>query len=233
MATIATIDADDVIANSRTDINTNFANLNSDKIETSVIDIDTALTANSDAKIPSQKAVKAYVDSGGNPLASETSKGIVQEATDAQVTAGTATGVTGARLFINPSKLSLAKIYPVGSVYINAAVSTNPATLLGFGTWTAFGTGQVLVGVDAGQTEFTPLGKTGGEKTHQLTTAELASHSHSINGQNLGGSGIVLAIGGNPAGGSGTATSSGSAGSDTAHNNLQPYITVYMWQRTA
>lgn len=52
---------------SMTKINTNFTNLNSDKIETSVIDTDTTLSANSDSKIPSQKAVKAYVDSGGIP----------------------------------------------------------------------------------------------------------------------------------------------------------------------
>lgn len=62
MATITTIAAGDSITNSRSDINTNFANLNSDKIETSVIDTDTALSANSDSKIPTQKAVKAYVD---------------------------------------------------------------------------------------------------------------------------------------------------------------------------
>lgn len=62
MSTIVTIAASDLITNSRADINTNFANLNADKIETSVLDTDTALAANSDAKIPSQKAVKAYVD---------------------------------------------------------------------------------------------------------------------------------------------------------------------------
>lgn len=62
MSTIATINATDVIANSRTDINTNFSNLNTDKIETSYLDTDTALTANSDSKIASQKATKAYID---------------------------------------------------------------------------------------------------------------------------------------------------------------------------
>lgn len=62
MATIVTINASDQITNSRADLNTNFTNLNSDKIETSVLDTDTALAANSDAKIPSQKAIKAYVD---------------------------------------------------------------------------------------------------------------------------------------------------------------------------
>lgn len=103
MTTITTIQSTDVIANSRTDINTNFSNLNTDKIETSVIDTDTSLTANSDSKIPSQKAVKAYVDSGGNPNASTTVKGTVEEATLAEVQSGAATGGTGARLFINPS----------------------------------------------------------------------------------------------------------------------------------
>lgn len=66
MSTIVTIDATDQISASRADINTNFANLNADKIETSVLDTDTALAANSDAKIPSQKAIKAYVDAIGS-----------------------------------------------------------------------------------------------------------------------------------------------------------------------
>lgn len=106
MANITTINSGDLITNSRADINNNFANLNSDKIETSVIDTDTTLAANSDSKIPTQKAVKAYVDTGGNVNASETNKGIVEEATDAEVTAGTATGGTGAKLFITPAKLA-------------------------------------------------------------------------------------------------------------------------------
>lgn len=105
MTTITTIQSSDLITDSRTVINTNFSNLNSDKVETSAIDTDTALAANSDAKIPSQKAVKAYVDAGGNVNASETTRGIVEEATDAEVTAGTAVGATGAKLFITPTKI--------------------------------------------------------------------------------------------------------------------------------
>ncbi len=62
MATIVTIQGTDLITNSRTDINTNFSNLNADKIETSTLDTDTALAANSDAKIATQKAVKTYID---------------------------------------------------------------------------------------------------------------------------------------------------------------------------
>ncbi|MES2224137.1 MAG: hypothetical protein V4469_04370 [Patescibacteria group bacterium] len=108
MTTITSLVGTDGIttANSMTKINTNFANLNTDKIETSALDTDNTLSANSDAKIPSQKAVKAYVDAGGNVNASDTVKGIVEEATTAEVLAKTATGATGARLYINPSSLS-------------------------------------------------------------------------------------------------------------------------------
>lgn len=106
MATITSIAGSDNISTSDTVINTNFTNLNSDKIETSVLDTDTALAANSDAKIPSQKAVKAYIDTSGGANASETVRGIVEEATDAEVTAGTASGATGAKLFVSPAKLA-------------------------------------------------------------------------------------------------------------------------------
>lgn len=108
MTTITSLTGTDGVtaANSMTKINANFTNLNSDKIETSVLDTDTALTANSDSNVATQKAVKAYVDAGGNVNASETSKGIVEEATDAEVTAGTATGATGAKLFVTPAKLA-------------------------------------------------------------------------------------------------------------------------------
>lgn len=112
MATIATIQSTDVISSSRTDLNTNFSNLNNDKIETSYLDTDTALTANSDSKIATQKAVKTYVDSGGNPNASLTTKGISEEATAAEIDAGTQTGLTGAELFINPKYLNDCKNVP-------------------------------------------------------------------------------------------------------------------------
>lgn len=103
MSTITTINGGDQITNSRSTINTNFSNLNTDKIETSVLDTDTTLAANSDAKIATQKAVKTYVDTGGNVNASTSAKGIVEEATAAEIAAETAAGATGARLFINPS----------------------------------------------------------------------------------------------------------------------------------
>ena len=136
----------------------------------------------------------------------------------------------------------LKKAYPVGSIYINASVSTNPATLLGFGTWSAFGAGRTLVGIDSGDTEFNTLGKTGGAKTHTLTTAELATHAHKVSrGNNITGFATPY---GAPISGWGlqpeNEASSGAyyrdtdaAGSGNAHNNLQPYIVVYFWKRTA
>jgi hypothetical protein len=70
-----------------------------------------------------------------------------------------------------------ALVYPVGSIYFNAAVATNPATLLGFGTWAAYGGGRVMVGVHSSGT-FDGLNETGGAETHTLTTAEMPAHTH-------------------------------------------------------
>ena len=68
---------------------------------------------------------------------------------------------------------ALQAIYPVGSVYINATVATNPATLLGFGTWVTVGDGKVLVNQDTTDTSFDVLGETGGSKD-----AIAVAHSH-------------------------------------------------------
>lgn len=122
--------------------------------------------------------------------------------------------------------------WPVGAIF-TSVVSTNPATLLGFGTWSAFGAGRVLVGIDAGQTEFDTVKETGGSKTHTLTTTEMPSHTHTYNATSTGspkansdGTGYDLVTGI-------SSTNTGSQGGGGAHNNLQPYIVVYFWERTA
>lgn len=126
----------------------------------------------------------------------------------------------------------LAAIYPIGSVYINASDNSNPSTLFGFGTWVQFGAGRVPVGFDSTQTEFNSAEKTGGAKTHKLTIAEMPSHNHTAS--------VRGAI--NKSEGSGPAnaisidyynTTTSNTGGDGSHNNLQPYVTVYMWKRTA
>ena len=147
---------------------------------------------------------------------------------------GTDTTQIATTAFVNTAiaaipEVDLSSVYPVGSVYINASVSTNPATLLGFGTWTAFGAGRVLVGLNSGDTDFDTAEETGGAKTHTLTVNEMPAHTHSVpnsgSQNNSFDSGTTV--------GNDVTGTSGSTGGGQAHNNLQPYIVVYMWKRTA
>ena len=127
----------------------------------------------------------------------------------------------------------LETIYPVGSIYTNAGVATNPGTLLGFGTWSAFGTGRTIVGVDSSDTDFDAVRETGGAKTHTLTIAELPSHTHETtlrgNGEDETQNFPSASDNSDPS----RTMTSGATGGGGAHNNLQPYITAYMWRRTA
>jgi len=150
---------------------------------------------------------------------------------------------------------AIALLYPVGSVYTNASVSTNPGTLLGFGTWTAFGAGRVPVGFDSGNALFDSAEETGGSAdaitvshTHTATTTSTDSgHSHgsTVGSGFISNGGSEQLAGGNnlnfgrP---STTATATASISSTTSisttgssgtNANYQPYITVYMWKRTA
>jgi hypothetical protein len=145
--------------------------------------------------------------------------------------------------------------YPVGSIYMNAGVATNPSVLLGFGTWEAFGAGRVLVGQDAGNALFDTLEETGGSAdaitvshthTYSGTTSNNGDHNHATNisQDNFGGSILSFSqqqfdnstmvftstAGAHEHTFSGTTASTGSSGTNA---NLQPYITVKMWKRTA
>lgn len=182
--------------------------------------------------------------------------------------------------------------FPVGSVFL-AVVSTDPATLLGYGTWSAFGAGRMLVGRDAGDADFDTAEETGGAKTHMLTTAEMPAHTHVqdahthtqnshnhtqdahnhtqdahvhtqrrnnvTTGANSGWTTAFDTSSSSPVADSGTGTGSTVAtnqaatatnqaatatnqnatatnqntGGGGAHNNMPPYIVVYMWKRTA
>lgn len=139
-------------------------------------------------------------------------------------------------------------IYPVGSIYMSVNIN-NPSTLFG-GTWVAWGTGRVPVGVDSSVTAFNSVEKTGGERTHTLTAGEMPAHVHKIAGSSgnyfvgststlkrgicgsLSGSGRVYPYVDESASFF-EANETNPAGTSQAHNNLQPYITCYMWKRTA
>jgi hypothetical protein len=145
---------------------------------------------------------------------------------------------------------AISLLYPVGSIYTNATVSTNPATLLGFGTWTAFGAGRVMVGFDSGNALFDTAEETGGSAdatlpthTHTATsTVTDPGHFHSLKGSGFSAGAVSAAVtitGAdygqtvNNTTGISVATTNASAGSSGTNANYQPYITVYIWKRTA
>ena len=146
-------------------------------------------------------------------------------------------------------------IYPVGSIYMSVN-NTNPTNLFG-GTWVTWGQGRVPVGVSTSGT-FNTVEKTGGSETHTLTIAQMPSHTHTQNSHRhnygrpalFGGEdsddGTIFTprytgrtssqYKGNSNGWtemSYTTATNQNTGGGGSHNNLQPYITCYMWKRTA
>lgn len=125
-------------------------------------------------------------------------------------------------------------MHRVGDIIFSTS-DENPSTIYG-GTWVAWGKGQVPVGVDTSDSDFNTVEKTGGEKEHTLTVDEMPSHTHAqyVTSDNVSGGGIRVDY--TKDGASlpylqGIDT--GSSGGNQPHNNIQPYITCYMWKRTA
>lgn len=116
-------------------------------------------------------------------------------------------------------------IYPVGSIYMSVN-ATNPSTLFG-GTWQRI-QGRFLFAADSAHV----AGTTGGEETHKLTVEEMPRHSHSIEGYsfyNWDKKEIPFTgMRDRPA-----SQNTSSAGGDKPHNNMPPYLAVYIWKRTA
>lgn len=146
---------------------------------------------------------------------------------------------------------------PIGTIYMSVK-NRNPASYYQkeastedqftgvCGTWIRWGNGRVPVGVDETQTEFNAAENTSGEKTVTLTVATMPGHEHNIVPPYGSGALLALSDGNLPAGSDrfyiniGGTTSDSSrllstnhTGNNRAHNNLQPYITTYMWKRTA
>lgn len=128
------------------------------------------------------------------------------------------------------STLILEAVYPVGSIYMSVN-STSPATLFG-GTWEAI-QGKFLLGAYGNTYK---AGSTGGEAAHTLTENEMPSHKHSIWFPNDGGE-QSAEIGYPDTGSKNTyyaeASKTSGTGGGAAHNNMPPYLAVYIWKRTA
>ena len=149
-------------------------------------------------------------------------------------TAGSSTTQIATTAFVTAA---LQAVYPVGSIYVNATSSSNPASLLGFGTWEAFGAGRVMVGLNASDADFDTAEETGGAKTvtpsasisgtvgsTSLTEAQMPKHYHLMLGPNSvsspqgSGSGSGVYGGGTPDDGTqayGTYSTGGNAASGT------------------
>lgn len=148
-------------------------------------------------------------------------------------------------------------IYPVGSIYMTVDKDSDPAAFLG-GTWERWGQGCVPVGVsaDANDSDFGKVEQQGGERKHQLITSEMPNHTHDISVKpdrsGYGGSIYITTEQGSYVkylpttnstnnkigleaglGSPDSVVAMGNVGGDKPHNNLQPYITCYMWKRTA
>jgi len=122
--------------------------------------------------------------------------------------------------------------HPVDSIYITVSPDEDTAAKMHDkygGTWEAWGSGKVPVGVNTQETEFNTVEKTGGAKTHTLSVAEMPSHTHDIP---TALAAATLGFAGSGTYGSGVgSTVTNAKGGGNSHNNLQPYITCYMWKR--
>jgi hypothetical protein len=144
----------------------------------------------------------------------------------------------------------LSSVYPVGSIFISTS-STSPATSLGFGSWSRFGEGRILVSQSSSDSDFDTAEETGGAKTHTISESQLPSHQHfTMNtgngfGNNLENN-VNFAGTTNSRGGLGNndyimqainstanAGKTSAVGSGSAVTHMNPYIVTYMWKRTS
>lgn len=137
------------------------------------------------------------------------------------------------------NKIVTTPYYRVGDLFLTT-IATNPSNFLG-GKWELFGPGRCLVCVDTSQTEFNSVKKTGGDKTVALNVNQIPPHNHGAgkyDGQWINNSPVTAVEVGEQAviinnENHGYRIATSNTGGGQAHNNLQPYITCYVWIRTA
>lgn len=199
------------------------------------VDTDSALSSTStnpvQNKVVNTELGKKLSTSGGTMTGALTTKGI-------KLTSGTDYGTTlpsspaTNQLFFQTvgSNFVLDNVYPVGSIYMNVN-STNPGTLFG-GTWEQI-QGKFLLGMSSSY----PAGSQGGEAEHTLTISEMPNHTHAIiaysaSGSDYSYSDANLSFNYNEIM-KGWSGRTASVGNSQAHNNMPPYLSVYIWKRTA
>lgn len=117
--------------------------------------------------------------------------------------------------------------YPVGAIYLSVT-DANPASLFG-GTWERIG-GRFLLGADSTYA----AGSTGGEAAHTLTVDEMPRHNHEIDNLNASGNATpYMTVQAQDKKGYGGNVQTTYAGGGKAHNNMPPYLAVYMWKRVS
>lgn len=133
-------------------------------------------------------------------------------------------------------------IYPIGAVIASSNEKFDPNKLYSHQTWERYAKGRTLVGVDENDTDFSTADKTGGEKTHALTTSELPKHrpafvisnvANTGNDYSSSGATVEVTYGNIVAPIKGWTGTGMYIGNDKPHNNMQPYVAVYYWRRKA
>lgn len=203
----------------------------------------TTLLGASDTLYPSQKAVKTYVDTGLSTKQNSlgyTAENSANKATSTSL--GTSNTLypsqNAVKAYVDAAILAAKKaLYPVGSIWTSTSVSTNPATVLGFGTWTAFAPGRVLAGYGPNP-PYDVAGSEFGANTHTLTVNQIPAHSHYTQIRYMSGKAgnltfpWLVTYDASSSVWSGVGQSNDTGGGQ-AHNIVQPTKVVYMWERTA
>lgn len=180
-------------------------------------------------------AAQACTNLGALPTAGGTMTGPLKLTKDVHYGATEPSNPATGQMFLKEVNVAQL-VYPVGAIYMST-VATNPSTLFGFGTWEQIKDKFLLA---AGSTY--SAGSTGGEATHSLSQAEMPAHCHTIFAGNPSGPYYTAEIG-FPAimtsNGANVTKSWGAemcrtadTGTGEAHNNMPPYLAVYVWKRT-
>ena len=185
------------------------------------------------ASISTAKTLISYHKDVGVGIGKMHERGVLDVGGDMYVSGTLDSTTINGRAIKQNGRTLLDMFYPVGAIFITT-VNTNPSSYMG-GTWVRFGNGQTLVGVNESDGDFNSVQKTGGSKSHTIDYENLPPRT----GLQVNWKGGLTSYSEWKSGNLAKGTWIMSNAYDTqspfskAISNLQPYITVYMWRRTA